>query len=481
MKVTFLIPPSLDGHRPVERVFGCTYGLYPIPNIFILSAAGVLEKAGIEAQFIDGPLKGWKKRDLEKFLEIDDSDIISFYTVNLSENTDLLAMEIIRAIRGRDVYITYFGPAPTHHPKIFLKDERCIAVRGEPEYTFLSLVKGIEQGASLKSIKGISFLEGEKDVDNPPGDLIDDLDKLPFPARHLVKKGLYYNPKLGLRPFTAALTSRGCSYKCKYCVPCSLSFSRELEYRHYFDKKPLVKTRSVENIKEEFLKLKQDGYRSVSILDDQFVWGEDRTVRICDAIASTGIIWGCLSRADRITEDIAKAMRRARCRYVDIGVESFSQDVLDDIEKDLEVEKVFKAVKMLKANKVGVKLNILIGASPKQTKDVIENDIKTGKALKPDSIMFSLANPFPGTKFYNEALSTGWMTSGYKAMDVQKEINVSYPNIPRRYLEKMVRYANISFFFHPWFILRNLRRILNFSNIIFDIKILNRKIFRRGA
>ena len=468
MKVTFLIPPSLDGHRPVERVFGCTYGLYPIPNIFILSVAALLEKNGIEVGFIDGPIEGWKKRDLEKFLERDDSDIISFYTVNLSEKTDILAGDIIRDIRGKDVYITYFGPSPTHHPEVFLKDERSIVVQGEPEYTFLSLVKALGKNTSVSSILGSR-------------DIIDDLDSLPFPARHLLKKELYYNPKLNLRPFTAALTSRGCSYRCKYCVPCSLSFSRELEYRHFHNKKPQVKLRSVENIREEFLKLKEEGYRSVSILDDQFVWGEERTIKICEAIASSGVIWGCLSRADRITEEIAQAMKKSRCRYVDIGVESFSREVLSDIQKDLEIEKVFKAVKILKGNGVGVKLNILLGASPRQTKDVMKKDIKIAKGLKPDSIMFGLANPFPGTEFYNEASSRGLIKGEYKPVDVQKEVNISYPDISKGYLERMVRRANISFFLHPCFIWRNLRRFLNFSNIIFDIKILSRKIFRRGA
>jgi radical SAM superfamily enzyme YgiQ (UPF0313 family) len=481
MKITFLIPPGLDGHRPPERVFGCTYGLYPIPNIFILGVGALLEKNGIKVQFIDSPVEGWRKKDLKKFLEKDGADIISFYTVNLSEKTDLLAAQMVRDIRGRDVYIAYFGPAPTHHPEAFLKDEKYIVIRGEPEYTFLSLAGALEKKTPLGSIKGISILEKGEAVNNPPGEAVEDLDSLPFPARHLLNKERYYNPKLQLRPFTAVLTSRGCSYRCKYCVPCSLSFSRELESRRYFNKKPKVALRSVENIKEEFDKLKEQGYRSAGILDDQFVWGEDRTIKICEAIAPSGIIWGCLSRADRITGPIAKAMRAAGCRYVDIGVESFSGEVLEDVKKDLEVSKVFNAVKLLKANGVGVKLNILLGASPRQTKDVIKRDITTAKGLRPDSIMFSLANPFPGTEFYNEAASTGWMKGGYKAIDVQKGVTISYPGISKRYLERMVRFANISFFFHPVFIWRNTRRLFNLSNLMFDVKILNRKIFRKGA
>lgn len=475
MKITFLIPPSFDSRRPSERVFGCTYGLYPIPNIFILSVAALLEKNGVNIEFIDGPIEGWRKRDLERFLQKYTGDIISLYTVNLSEKTDLLTRGLIRRIKGEEVYIIYFGPAPTHHPELFLKDERCIVVRGEPEYTFLSLVKVLEKRGDISSIPGISFLR-QNIVHNSPGALIEDLDNLPFPARHLLKKELYYNPKLRLRPFTAVLTSRGCSYRCKYCVPCSLSFSRELEYRHYFNKKPKVTLRSVENIREEFTKLKEDGYRSVSILDDQFVWGEERAVKICEAIASTGIIWGCLCRADRITRSIAAAMGKARCRYVDIGVESFSQDVLDDIEKNLDVEKVFNAVRLLKSHGVGVKFNILIGASPRQTKDLIKRDIKIAKSLHPDTIMFGLANPFPGTEFYKEALSKGWMKYRYKPLDVQKEISISYPGISNRYLERMVRLANLTFFFNPYFIFRNIRRLFSLTDFIYDIKILTRKL-----
>lgn len=481
MKITFLVPPSLDGHRPAERVFGCTYGLYPIPNIFVLWVAALLEREGMTVRFIDGPVEGWKRKDLEEFLKRDDSDIFSFYTVNLSEKTDLMASDLIRSIKGKTVPIIYFGPSPSHHPMAFLKDDNRIAVRGEPEYIFLSLVKALEKEMPLGAIKGVSFLEKGKITDNPPEELVADLDSLPFPARRLVKKDGYYNPKLRLRPFTAVLTSRGCSYRCHYCVPCSLSFSRELEYRRFYNKKPPVRLRSIENVREEFLRLKEEGYRSASILDDQFVWGEERTIKLCQAIAESGLLWGCLSRADRISQSMARAFKEARCQYVDIGVESFSQEVLNDIDKDLEVESVFKAVKMLKSYGVGVKLNILLGASPRQTREVMKRDISMARGLRPDAIMFSLANPFPGTEFYEKARQKGWLAGGYEPLDVQKKVNISYPGLRSKELEKMIRLANISFFFHPFFICRHLRRLTNFSTLIFDLKILARKLFGRGT
>jgi radical SAM superfamily enzyme YgiQ (UPF0313 family) len=461
-KVTFLIPPPLDGKPPVERVFGCNYGIYPIPNIFALIAAAVLEQEGYEVRYIDAPVLKWEEKDLLSFLNNDKSDLYCFYTVNLSIDTDIITIEYIRRGKG-DIPVVFMGPAPTYQPEIFLKYNNIFVIRGEMEITLKELANCILKGNGiLSSIKGISYLNNGTVINNPTREILEDLDSLPFPTRHLIDRDKYYNPKFGMRPVTVMLTSRGCPHKCIYCVPNSLSFARELEYKKKEQRKPPVRKRSVENILDEFRLLKKEGYKAVSILDDQFVWGEERTVRICEGIKDLGIKWGCLARADYLNERIVRAMAKANCRFVDIGVESFDEAVLKYVKKGINSEKIKDAIMLLKENKITVKLNMLIGSSPLETKESIMRNIKIVKELDPDGVMYSIATPFPGTEFYDIAKKEGWLIYGdYVPKDVRKEAIHRYPHLDEKELQRLIRYANFNFYLRPCFILRNFGRFLN--------------------
>ena len=97
MKITFLIPPTLDGQRPAERSSGCTHVVYPTPNIYELTVAALIEKSGeFNVAYHDFT---YQKDCLEDFLSRDDSDFYSFWTVNLSIDTDLHAAQIIHSMK----------------------------------------------------------------------------------------------------------------------------------------------------------------------------------------------------------------------------------------------------------------------------------------------------------------------------------------------------------------------------------------------
>ena len=275
-------------------------------------------------------------------------------------------------VRLGEMYQLFFWLAPSDRPAEFVVDGNTYVVRGEPEYTMLELVKALEAKSNIKGIKSVSFRANDEIIHNANREPIEDLDSLPFPARHLLEeKDVYYNPKLGMRPFTAVCTSRGCSYRCIYCVPSSLSFSRELEYKHYMEKKPPVRKRSSENIIEEFKLLKSQGYKAVNVQDDQFVWGEERTIKICEGIKNLEIV-GLLARSDHLTEPIVKAMAEAHCKFIDLGVESFNQEILDYVKKDIDVKKNEEAIKLVKKYGISAKINIMFGASPLETMDTIK-------------------------------------------------------------------------------------------------------------
>ena len=482
MIITFIVPPSLDGELPAERTAGCTRLVYPMPNIYELIVAALLEKE-YDVRYRDFVLEGKEGKHLEQFLADDQSDCYLLWCVNLSLETDLRTIRHIRK-NHPDAWIITMGPGVTYYTKTLLVDEHIVVVRGEPELTVEELMGAIsgsrdsELGLDFGDIKGISYIKKGSVRHNTARELIKDLDSLPFPARHFIEKYPFTNPKLKTHPYTTVLTSRNCPYKCIYCVPSSLTFAREIEYKKDNVRKPPISYRSVENVIEELDVLAAKGYRAITFIDDNFITTTKRLRPICECVKKHGFSWGCQARADAITEEVAKILSDAKCGFVDLGVESFNDDILEYIKKGITSEQIYTGIGWLKKYNVPVKLNILIGTSPLETKATIKDTLRKAKALKVSQVMFNIVAPFPGTEFYELARENGWIEGGdYVPTDVQHHSILNYPNLSGREMEKMLFRNNVSFFLRPSFIIKNIVKFDSFTDFKIAFKALRRKLF----
>ncbi|MFH1888509.1 MAG: radical SAM protein [Candidatus Omnitrophota bacterium] len=461
MKVTFIIPPVLDGTQDVDRCFGCNYSIYFLPLLPVLYSATLIKENSEEVSIIDFAALKKTKADFEEFIRCDKSEVYVFYTVFLSQNTDIAARDIIRRLRKEAIFI-YSGPQATYRPQVFLDKEDTYAVRGEPELIINKLVVALGKRLPVSGINGISFLHEGKVVHSQPAELLKDIDRLPIPDRRLLDHSPYYNPKLHTMPHTAALTSRGCFGRCWFCVPNSLSYSQELEQKKYFGMKPAPRIHSAGRVIEDFSRIAHLGFKSISIIDDQFLWDEERTLEICNGIKNLGLEWSCLCRPEKITDRSAKAMKEAGCSYVDLGTESFDEGVLRSIKKDISPQSTIKAAEILKKNKIKIEVNILFGASPQETESTIRETIRQVKRLKVDYALFSIANPFPGTEFYLAAKENGWLAYGdYVPVDPGKSSIISYPHLSKRRLEHFLAYAYLSYYLDPRYIFKQIRQLKN--------------------
>ncbi|GHT20467.1 hopanoid biosynthesis associated radical SAM protein HpnJ [Bacteroidia bacterium] len=476
MKITFIIPPVINKERPAERTAGCTTVVYPMVNIYELTVAAILENAGYSICYQDFISKNQSSADLKNFLRKDQSEVYVFWSVNLSIKNDITVSEWIQRY-APNANIIYLGPAPTFYTKEFLQNPKQIVVRGEPELTVLELCQHIATAKSYQDLKGISFLEDGKIKKNPPRELLKDLDSLPFPARHLVDKHFFSNPKLKRSPYTAMVTSRNCPFHCIYCVPSSLTFARELEHRAKNGKKPCISQRTPENVVQEIELLASEGYKAIGFMDDNFITTEKRLMPIADALQKNGFVWGCQARADAINENIARMLGESGCQYVDLGVESFNDEILQYIKKNLTRAQIIDAIRLLKKYKVPVKLNILIGTSPLETKKTIKDTLNTAIQLDADQVMINIVAPFPGTEFYDLAKQNQWIVSGeYTPTDVQHHSILSYPNLTNKEMENLLFWYNIRFFLRPRFIISQLRKFSSFSEFWRAAKALKNKL-----
>lgn len=213
-------------------------------------------------------------------------------------------------------------------------------------------------------------------------------------------------------------------------------------------------------------------------MDDNFIINKKRLQPIGETLKKHGIIWGCQARADAINEEIAAMLQEYNCRYVDLGVESFNNQILAYIRKDITEEQIYTAIHLLKKHKVPVKLNILIGTSPLETEDTIKETLRKARDLQVDQVMFNIVSPFPATEFYELAKKNGWIEGGdYVPTDVQRHSILNYPNLSAEQMERLLFRNNLKFFLSPSFIWRNIRKFSSFRDFRIALQAVKVKLF----
>lgn len=459
MKVHFVVPPA---QKPVDRIYGCNYAFFLQHNVILLSIATLLRDNGIEVEITDCLIDG-----VGEVGEIEDSaDVYAFYSVALTRQLDLNAAASLRSYCKP---LVFMGPDPTWEPEAYLIDQLDYVVRGEPEYTNLELLRTIEQGKGIEGVKGVSYRRNGLIVHNDTRGYIEDLDVLPIPDRDILKHPLrYFNAQFKQSPQTTLLTSRGCAHRCYYCVPNSLSYARELESKRYQGKKPPVKLRSAENVIEELEIIHALGYRGIKVIDDQFVWSKERTLKICQALKRLGFETMCLARADTLLDrEVVRALAEANVKSIDLGIESFDAEILEYIRKDIDPSIYETVIRNLRDFGIEPEINILLGSCPLETKETIQETWEKVRELDVEIIHAKVCAAFPGTDFYYEAKENGWITTeDYVPHDASKETHTTYPHLPKEYLETTVKRMYREHYFSPKYLMKQLKNIKSFTELM---------------
>jgi radical SAM superfamily enzyme YgiQ (UPF0313 family) len=442
MDILFLIPPrELNKEKmPVDRVYGCNYGFDYKPAIHLLLLATVAEDSGCNVRFLDCPAQGYNFRKFSKYIADNQSiDMVVFFTVWLSAQEDLLAAEKISELIKK-VKIVFTGPYPTWKPGMFIKNGNYFVIRGEPEKPLADFIKFCKSSDINKNeIQNLSFKKETEIVNNDSAALID-IDKLPMPNRKLLK-GRYFFNRLNAWPATVMCVSRGCVYNCNYCAPHALDQTIELEYSKRNSSKPTMRLRSIGNVVDEFNRISSLGYRGVEICDNQFIWGKERTMEVCEKIKDLNLKWICYARADHLKDrDMLRLMRRAGCQLIYIGTESFDQAVLNDINKEMNVKDIYKAVNLVRESGIEPEVSVLLGASASETEKTILHSIKEAGKMKTKFIHYSIAAPLPNTRLYKVSKENGWLRGGeFVPIDNIRDALLDLPYVNAQRLKTIIR------------------------------------------
>jgi radical SAM superfamily enzyme YgiQ (UPF0313 family) len=405
--------------------------MMPYPPQGLLHIAAWLKEHGIPSEVFDTTFEtreAWISR-----IKAETPDILGIY-VNLMTRVNIVAM--IRQIRDepelKDVRIILGGPDTRHHAEKYLKTGADFCVIGEGEETTRQLIVCLQNGGTgLKGIKGLSFFNEDRETvftGDPP--LIEPLDKLPFPDFRLVPVDEYFTVWKMFHGYTSLTlsTMRGCPFSCQWCS--KAVFGRT------------CRRRDARKVVEEIIKLEMlfapDRYWFV---DDVFTMHESWLSEFHDQLNLNNLTirYECITRADRMNDNIVRLLKDSGCYRIWIGAESGSQQLLDKMDRKVKVEKVQEMIR--KASESGMEAGtfLMLGYPGEEEKDILET-VRHLKAADPDLYTITLAYPIPGTGFYKEVRGTlvepgNW--GSYSDRDLSYEKTYS-----DRYYRHAIRYVH---------------------------------------
>jgi radical SAM superfamily enzyme YgiQ (UPF0313 family) len=474
MKVMFLNPPfharfSREQRSPAVTKSGTLY--YPK---WLAHAAGVAIREKHEVDFVDAP--AWEvglKYVLDR-LEQKGVEALVCDTSTPSIVNDVHVIDQIKAAMP-GLQVIMVGRHVSSLPEQTMRSSRnitAIALR-EYELTVRDWLSAVGCGASLETVEGIVWKKADGElVRNPPRPDLEDLDELPFVSevykRFLRIEDYYYGHSL--HPLVVFDTSRGCPYKCTFCVYPQTFSGHRMRYR------------SVGNVADEFEYVAKEmpHCKTVMLEDDTFIVDVKRTEELADELIRRGnqLPYDSNCRADvRADTGFFKKLKRSGARLFCTGFESGDDVVLKHMKKNLRLKEA--EVFMERCKQAGIMVHgcFMVG-NLNETRETLGKTLDLAKRLRPDTAQFFPIMVYPGTAAYEEAKQKGYL--GVQ-LSVEGEVShdefgqwltpdglhnsiVNLPNLTHRELVEFCDRARREFYTNPGYVWHKLKQSVKNPN-----------------
>ncbi len=371
----------------------------PYPPLGTLYAAGLLRAHGISVAVFDCMLQE-AESGLEEALRAHQPKIVAIYEDDFNFLTKMcltrmreLAWEMIAIAQRYGARVVVHGSDATDHAADFLERGAECVLEGEAEYSLLSVAQALLSGASIANIPGVIRLGqrgNAKSLQTISRNAGRRASTLPLPARDLIDVSLYRKAWKQVHGIFSLnlIASRGCPFRCNWCAKPIFGDS--------YQQRPAL------DVANE-MRLLKETYRAEHLWFADDIFGLNRHWLAEFALAveefNCAVPFKVQARADLLTRETAGALRRAGCSEVWMGVESGSQNVLDDMDKGLLVEEVVSARERLKREGIRACYFLQFGYPGEQWKD-IQKTIALVRETRPDDVGISFSYPLPNTRFY---------------------------------------------------------------------------------
>lgn len=421
--------------------------------------AAALEYAGHLVAVYDFQVRENTIDCFTNYLRKEQFDVIGFSVTSVTKNNTLRLADICReTLPGCSVIVG--GAYTTIYPEDVIGNSTSIdfEVIGEGEITAVELLKALQEHSNFRQVPGIIFRGNNGElIKTERRPLVENVDDIVFPARHLFTLDAY-TPPPGMffkSPLRHMITTRGCPFSCVFCDDRVIWQGR-------------CRMRSAENILAEMTELVQRyGAREIHFYDDTFTVSRQRVQKLCELLIESrlGVIWRCSSRVDTVSRDLLQMMYKAGCRSISYGIESGDDEILRKMRKGTTVAQARDAVKWTVEAGIQAKGFFMLNF-PGDTIETTEKTIAMAQELDLDFAGFNLTMPHHGAELkkmvednYELNLEVYYDTEA----KMGNEIYFHQPGLSAEYLKEAYTRAARGFYLRPAYILRMLTRIRNFD------------------
>lgn len=459
MKVYFVNPPfkaeygkfSRENRSPACTRSGTLY--YPL---WLIYAAAVCEKDGFDIRFLDAPAAPLNEQQAMEIILREGAGTALFV---ISTSTPSIYSDIAFAEKIKEQYpnavFLLVGTHPSALPEetLNISDKIDAVARKEFDYIVRDMARALRDGQGIEGVQGITYRKDGKIVANPDMPYITDLDEIPFAAKfikeHLNERDYFF--AAASYPEIQLFTGRGCMAHCNFCV-----YPQTMHGHAY-------RLRSPENVVAEFQYIADNfpDVKEVVIEDDTFTAKKERVLKICKLLIEKGLHkrlkWLCNARVN-LDYETMKAMKAAGCHLIIPGIESGSQQILNNIKKGTTLKLIEDYIANAKKAGLMVHACYMVGNNG-ETKETMEETFQLALRLNTDTAQFYPLLPFPGTEAYGWAKINGYIKGGYA--DYVKEdgtINcvLELPNITSQEMVDFCDNARKRYYFRPRYIAHRL-------------------------
>lgn len=402
----------------------------PYPTLGLLYISSFLKENGKDVSIVDSTFKDkseWKNEIISHT-----PSVLAFY-VNL-----MTKVEVIRQLRDlkKKLPNTLFvvgGPDVTYNLENYLNAGFDLCVIGEGEQTMLEISESVEANSSYHSIDGLAYLNDGKLIQTNARKRIKEVQELPFPDRGGIPFETYlktWDQFHGKRTANIS-TQRGCPYTCKWCSTAVYGQS----YRR----------NSPERVVEEILVLKsQFDVEALWFVDDVFTVSHKWLGQLHTAFIKNNLTipFECITRAERLNEEVLQQLKEMGCFRIWIGAESGSQKIIDKMDRRVTLETVQEMMQL--TQKIGMEAGtfIMVGY-PDETHEDIVATLQHIEKCNPDYLTITRAYPIKGTDLYEEIKNDITVQPNW-SISTDREIRFKLP-----YSDKYYDYA-IKYLVNGW-------------------------------
>ncbi len=418
-KVLLVQPPAFANRKRTD--------INPNVPLGIAYIAAVLEKEGFRVRILDAFVEGWEREEyvneemirvglsfeeIEKTISDFSPDVVGVSNLFTAQRRNAHKICEVAKKVNRKTTIIMGGAHPTAAPEMVLEDKNVdFVVLGEGENTILEVIKYLEGKIALNTLDGVAFRDNEKISILPKTRFIENLDTIPFPARHLLpmekysRIGIAHGGFLERTPYASIVTSRGCPYKCAFCTAYKV-FNRKYRYR------------TTDNVMAEIDMLIRDyGIRELLFEDDNLTLNIKRAEEIFDRLIGRkyDLVWNTPNgvAAFTLNENILKKMKQSGCIQLNLALESGNQWVIDNlIKKPLKLEKIVPLITY--ARSIGLNVNtFFVVGMPGESLEQIKDTFRFARRMRFYSPHFSVLTPYPGSEVYEICKKNGYLVKDF--------------------------------------------------------------------